>query len=504
MFNSEQRSLWEKLESSLSRDQLIWLYGYISGRVGAPALASAAVSAGPADVVTVSSQSTLRIYFATETGNSKNVAQQVAKAAKKAGWKSSVNPVTRVTVDELAKGDGPMVLVASTHGEGDPPETAVKFFERLKEATGTPLASMKYTVLGLGDKSYSEFCGFARKLDAQLERLGAVSFHIRREMDVDYAQHVDAWLMQVMAALSVSDSLTRIADVPLLPPSPRDIEEASVRSGKGYSRLEPVTGVVKDSVNLNDRGSKKETYHIEITLKDDLFYAPGDAIGIMIPTPEGQEPITPRLYSIASSPCAHSGEIHLTVAHASHKLENGETGFGVCSHYLANVQIGDKVTFYIHQNQMFKLPDDERDIIMIGPGTGIAPFRSFVWERVERGASGRNWLFFGEQHAHCDFLYQAEWIEHVSMENLHALDLAFSRDQYHKVYVQHRMQQKADELFQWIRNGACIYVCGSKDPMSKDVEATLLDIIGARIGMDKAEDYLADMQDAGRYVKDVY
>jgi len=502
MFNSEQRSLWEKLEASLTRDQLIWLYGYISGRVGAPA--PAAVATSQPESAASAPQGTLRIYFATETGNAKSVAQQVAKAAKKAGWKSAVNPVTRVTVEELAKGEGPAIFVVATHGEGDPPETAVKFFERIKEAQGAALAAMKYTILGLGDKSYSEFCGFARKLDTQFERLGAVTFHVRREMDVDFAQHVETWLMQVMAALSVSDSMTRITDVPSLPLAPLELDNTAARTGKGYSRLEPVVGTVKDIVNLNDRGSKKETYHIEITLKEDLIYAPGDAVGIMMPIAEGQEPVTPRLYSIASSPSAHAGEIHLTVSHASHKLENGEIGFGVCSHYLAGLNVGDKVTLYIHQNQMFKLPDDERDIIMIGPGTGIAPFRSFVWERAERGASGRNWLFFGEQHAHCDFLYQAEWIEHVSMENLYALDLAFSRDQYHKVYVQHRMQQKADELFQWIRNGACIYVCGSKDPMSKDVEATLLDIIGAKMGLDKAEDYLADMQDSGRYVKDVY
>lgn len=503
MLNNEQRSLWEKLEATLTRDQLVWLYGYVSGRISGGGFA-APIAAAPSVAQESPAQGTLRIYFATETGNAKGVAQQLAKAAKKAGWKPAINPVTRVTIEELARGEGPAVFVAATHGEGDPPETAVKFFDRIKEAQGSVLSTLKYTILGLGDKSYPDYCQFARDLDTQLERLGAVAFMVRRELDVDFAQHVETWMMQLVAALSVSDSVTRIADVSILPSAPKEIDEAAIRTGKGYSRLDPVIGVIKESINLNDRGSKKETFHIEISYKDDLHYAPGDAIGIIMSPEEGAEPITPRLYSIASAPSVHQGEIHLTVAHASHKLENGEMGFGLCSHYLATREVGDKITFYVQQNQMFKLPDDERDIIMIGPGTGIAPFRSFVWERAERGATGRNWLFFGEQHAHCDFLYQAEWIEHMSMENLDAIDLAFSRDQYYKVYVQHRMQQKADALFQWIRGGACIYVCGTKDPMSRDVEAMLLEIIGDKIGADKAEDYLADMQDSGRYVKDVY
>ena len=142
---------------------------------------------------------------------------------------------------------------------------------------------------------------------------------------------------------------------------------------------------------------------------------------------------------------------------------------------------------------------------MIGPGTGIAPFRSFVWERASRGASGRNWLFFGEQHQHCDFLYQAEWIDFVETGVLHKIDLAFSRDQEAKVYVQHRLKEKADELLEWIAGGAAIYVCGAKDPMSKDVEQALLEILTKNKGSPEAAlEFLDQLLDDNRYVKDVY
>jgi sulfite reductase (NADPH) flavoprotein alpha-component len=143
---------------------------------------------------------------------------------------------------------------------------------------------------------------------------------------------------------------------------------------------------------------------------------------------------------------------------------------------------------------------------MIGPGTGVAPFRSFIYERSERDASGRNWLFFGDQHAHCDFLYQTEWQEHLAMETLSRLDLAFSRDQDKKTYVQDRLLEHGNELMEWVDNGAVIYICGSKDPMSKDVEKTIIKIISDKrcISMNLAEEFLAELEEQGRYLKDVY
>lgn len=486
MLTKDQQALWEKLEHTLNREQLLWLSGYAQGKAGGHAGAT---------TETAGNRGKLHIFFATETGNSKLVAQQLLKPAKAAGWKAAAKPVTRVALEELAALDGPAVFVLATHGEGDPPETAVHFYEAIKAGGAGALASLSFITLGLGDKSYAEFCGFARKVDAEFERLGGKALIERTELDVDFASHITGWLERVIKALPGQENAPGGVSFEMHAPV--------IRMGKGYNRLEPVTGIITDIVNLNDTDSNKETYHLEIQFTDEIHYEPGDAAGIVLPDDIANGDVTPRLYSIASSQQAHGNSLHLTVAHAWHEQGDGTRGFGLCSHYLADLKPGDKIQFFIQQNHLFKLPADDRDVIMIGPGTGIAPFRSFVWERSERGADGRNWLVFGDQHAHCDFLYQLEWQDHLQSGALHRIDLAFSRDQDRKVYVQHRLKEHADELLDWIENGAHLYVCGAKEPMSKDVEATLLELITTRKGAG-ASDYLTDLAEAGRYVKDVY
>ena len=159
--------------------------------------------------------------------------------------------------------------------------------------------------------------------------------------------------------------------------------------------------------------------------------------------------------SMASSSLMYPTEVHLTVAHKSYQKPDGTIAHGFCSHFLSQKKPGDAVEFYIHRNQRFHLPDDNSlDVIMIGPGTGIAPFRGFMQERSKRGASGRNWLFFGEHYAHCDFLYQGEWQEYLGNGVLTRLDVAFSRDQKQKIYVQDKMRAQAQELYAWISGGA--------------------------------------------------
>jgi sulfite reductase (NADPH) flavoprotein alpha-component len=288
--------------------------------------------------------------------------------------------------------------------------------------------------------------------------------------------------------------------------SPIPFSEPKIFTGKGYSRLEPVTGYITDIINMNDIDSNKQTYHIEITCEDTIVYTPGDAIGIVLPRDEKGQEITPRLYSIASAPSFHKNQIHLTVALATYVNDKNEMGYGMTSSYLANRQLNDKINFYVHQNHLFNLPSDDQNIIMIGPGTGIAPFRSFIYERLELGHTGRNWLFFGHQYAHCDFLYQAEWQEHLATGVLHSIDLAFSRDQDSKIYVQHRLQEKAKDVFSWLEEGAAIYICGAKDPMSKDVEQRLIDIIATQksFSQEQSKEYLANLEEQNRYVKDVY
>ncbi|MDC8100209.1 diflavin oxidoreductase [Chryseobacterium rhizosphaerae] len=214
----------------------------------------------------------------------------------------------------------------------------------------------------------------------------------------------------------------------------------------------------------------------------------------------------PRLYSISSSLEAHGeNEIHITVA-KSEFLVDHQKHSGLCSGFLSGFTEGEIVDFYIQDAGHFRLPDADKDIIMIGPGTGIAPFRSFLWERDAIGAEGRNWLFFGDRNFVSDFIYQSELQDFLKTGSLTHLDLAFSRDTAEKIYVQHKLEQKAQEVFHWLEGGASVYVCGAKEPMSRDVQETLLNIIqreGKR-SKEQAIHYLEDMELSGRYAKDVY
>jgi len=214
----------------------------------------------------------------------------------------------------------------------------------------------------------------------------------------------------------------------------------------------------------------------------------------------------PRLYSVSSSPEAHGDtEIHITVTKSEYLIDDQKQN-GLCSGLLSSFQEGDQFEFYIQEAKHFKLPQPDKDIIMIGPGTGIAPFRSFLWERDAIGAEGRNWLFFGDRNFVSDFLYQSEIQDFLKTETLTHLDVAFSRDTAQKVYVQHKLEQKAQEVFHWLEAGASLYVCGTKDPMSRDVEETLLNIIqnqGKR-NKEEAKIYLEELEFNGRYAKDVY
>lgn len=217
-------------------------------------------------------------------------------------------------------------------------------------------------------------------------------------------------------------------------------------------------------------------------------------------------PLAPRLYSIASSPKAVGEEAHLTVAHIEYAID-GDTRWGAASSFLARAAEGGKLPVFIEHNERFRLPKDgTHDVILVGPGTGVAPFRGFVQERAATGASGRNWLFFGNPHARSDFLYQLEWQDALKRGELHRLDLAFSRDQAHKVYVQDRLRERGADVFAWLEDGAHLYVCGDATRMAKDVHAALLEVISTHGGksVEDANDYLNDLQAQGRYARDVY
>ncbi len=219
------------------------------------------------------------------------------------------------------------------------------------------------------------------------------------------------------------------------------------------------------------------------------------------------QPLLPRFYSIASSQTHAPNEVHLTVGMLEYEHKGIEKK-GVCTHYLCNLTVAKaaKVPIYIHKHRGFTLPQNgDTPIIMIGPGTGIAPFRGFMQERIATGAKGANWLFFGDWTAENEFYYGDYW-HRLENEGRLRLDLAFSRDQEHKIYVQHRMKENGADLYRWLQAGAVLYVCGDMHRMAKDVDAMLHHIIETHGQMDpqKAKDVVSSLKKEGRYLRDVY
>jgi len=217
--------------------------------------------------------------------------------------------------------------------------------------------------------------------------------------------------------------------------------------------------------------------------------------------------LPPRLYSVASALEATPGEAHLLVGvvrYESHRRARR----GVASSFVADrLRVGQKLEVYVKPNENFRLPDDpDRPIVMIGPGTGVAPFRAFLQQRQAAGAAGLNWLFFGDRNFTHDFLYQLEWQDWLDDGVLTRLDVAFSRDQPEKIYVQQRMWERRAELFAWLEDGAHLYVCGDEKAMAKDVHATLTAIVADQSGrtLEAAESYVADLRKQRRYQRDVY
>jgi sulfite reductase (NADPH) flavoprotein alpha-component len=576
----KMKLLLELLNSS-SREELIWMNGYLAGLLAQPQHAQHAAPATAAAPAAIAAEvkpavQKITIAYGTETGNSKKVATDFASQAKKRGITAKLVSLDQYRLNDLSKEEY-FFTVISTQGEGEPPATAKKFYDHIHQ-NGFKLNQLKFGVLALGDTSYPLFCKAGEDVDAQLLKLGGQRVVSLQCCDTDYQSDASTWFSNVLTQLTTAGSAAPAASVAVGTPV------AKKGTGKKIYK-----GTILTNVNLNDRGSSKETHHIEIGAEEEVDYAPGDSIGIIpenskaivdtilalgfsnngtpitfrnetdsifnhlkkrinvawlpervvkqyaaivkqdipetkiglvdllkiYPVKDVQqfhevvnilEPITPRLYSISSSPAAHGGEVHITVARDTFYV-NQELKFGLCSDFLSqHLTVGSEIDFYIHKNSQFRLPESGKDVIMIGPGTGIAPFRSFLAERDASGAEGRNWLFFGDQHFVSDFLYQTElqnWLQTGALTNI---SLAFSRDQKYKIYVQHRILEKAGELWSWLSDGAYVYICGAKEPMSVDVEQALLQVIqryGGKTG-EQAIQYLDQLKEEGRYLKDVY
>lgn len=586
--SESQLAQLQQATAGLDAVQTAWVSGYLAGvSQQGSVVAPAAQSAGQ----------TLTILYASQTGNAKGVAGQLAGAAKAAG----ITTVLKNTADYKAKSlknETHLLIVASTNGEGEAPDDAIEFHEFLLGKKAPKLPNLKYSVLALGDSSYEFFCQTGKDFDNRLKELGATQIAERVDCDVDYEGDSQAWINSIVEGLK--DELNQVsAAAPVIGTAP-------VAAASQYSKQNPYAAEFSVSQKITGRDSAKDVRHIEIDLGESgLTYQTGDALGVWFEndaalvdelinelgfsaeqkvnlTVAGENSefslkdalltqleitqtapgfiefwaeksgnkelikvasdkntarefaanhqvvdvvnqakadvdaqafvdalrkITPRLYSIASAQAEVDEEVHLTVGVVSYDA-NDKTRTGGASGFLANrLEEGQKVRVFVEHNDNFRLPEsDDTPIIMVGPGTGVAPFRAFMQEREARDASGDNWMFFGDQTFTQDFLYQVEWQNYLKSGLLTRMDVAFSRDQAEKIYVQDRLKEQAAEVFAWLERGAHLYICGDANRMAKDVHQTLLEIIAEQgnLSAEQAEEYLKSLRSNKRYQKDVY
>jgi sulfite reductase (NADPH) flavoprotein alpha-component len=295
------------------------------------------------------------------------------------------------------------------------------------------------------------------------------------------------------SSISLASALTSRFEITI--GSPRFIEQWAKLSGASELQALTAADAAAERVAYLDR-------HHVIDIVRRFPVSGVDAPALLA----GLRPLQPRLYSIASSQAAVGDEAHLTVAPVRYELHGTPRGGVASTHIADRLEMGEIVPVYVQENPHFRLPADDVPIIMVGPGTGVAPFRGFLQEREARAAAGRSWLFFGERNMRSDFLYQVEWQQWLKDGVLTHLDVAFSRDGADKVYVQHRMLEQARELYAWLEEGAHFYVCGDEKNMSRDVHDTLLQVIAREGGLTReaAEEYVRRLASEHRYERDVY
>lgn len=566
MLAGHKQQLLTELVTGIGREELIWINGYLSALINCKETVpeAATVSAAARKITLV---------YGTETGNAKKLATAFAAKAKKENLQVKLAGLDQYRLTDLSREEN-LFVVISTQGDGEPPVAAQKFYDHIHR-NGFRLEQLRYGVLALGDTSYPFFCKTGEDVDSQLEKLGGKRIVPIRKCDVDYEKDAESWFEQVL--LSVKGTGT-IAAASI---------KAATETTATKSNKKIYTATLVGKQLLNDRGSHKEVYHLEL-LAEEVEYEPGDSIGIVphnstalvnrlfaltgfdrtrqyshknelytaeellqqklavshlhervvkkyasmvqqdIPEQKADllqllenYPLqnetkfaeligilpaqSPRIYTIASSPAAHTGELHLTVE--LDRFTVGESNqHGLCSGYLAALPEGATLEFFVQKNKRFRLPDGDKQVLMIGQGTGIAAFRAFLAERDATGASGKNWLFFGEDSFICDFLYQTELQDWYQTGVLNGISLAFRQDQPQAFSVAEKLQAHAKEVYHWIQEGAYLYVCGEKSPMGESVEATLLQIIAGEGKTDagEAQSYLEQLKTEGRYSRELY
>ncbi|WPP50717.1 assimilatory sulfite reductase (NADPH) flavoprotein subunit [Catalinimonas niigatensis] len=594
-FSDEQAEQLSKAMSGLDAGQLQWLSGYFTGVLQEGNFLTETQISAATQTETKAEKIVLRILFGSHTGNCEELAQELQVRAKERGIDVEVSDMASFKPRDLKKISHLAVLV-STHGIGEPPVMAEEFYNFLHGKKAPDLSHMQFSVLALGDTSYAHFCQTGKDIDQVLEKLGATRISDRVDCDVDFEEDAEKWMHALLSKLEQNAKPQQSTSVQLS-------SNGSAKTAKSkYNRKHPFEATVLEKINLNGRGSSKETIHLELDLEGSgLQYEPGDALGIYganspalveevlkalelsandaVESHAGEKslgealtfdyeltPLTsvtmqrfaeateckwlldilednmkvmeyvqgrdlldllkevpcklsanellsilrknsPRMYSIASSQQAVEDEVHLLISVVRYEA-HGRWKEGLCSSTLADrLGMDDKVKVFVDKNTRFRLPSDQdTPIIMVGPGTGIAPFRAFMQQREIMESEGESWLFFGERNFTTDFLYQTEWQQYLKEGILSRMDVAFSRDQQDKQYVQHKMLDQGKALFDWLERGAHFYVCGDAQRMAKDVDNTLKQIVQKYGGLtsEKADEYVKYMQVTNRYQTDIY
>lgn len=532
--------------------QRAWLNGFLAGAL------SRTTTPGAAAPAPAPAGKPLLILYGSQSGGAEGLAKKLGKQAVTKGFTPRVCSLDAVKAADLAK-ESSVLIATSTWGEGDMPDNAVAFWNELDSpAFTTPLGGLAFAVLALGDKNYGEtFCLAGKKFDAKFAALGARRIAPLVECDVEYDEPAAKWAESAFSGLAGGPAVT----------VPSSEAETKASEETGYSRKNPFPSPLSDNRRLTADGSDKDVRHIEFTLDGSgLEYEAGDALGLMprncpavvssvlakfglspvaaVPLPDGgvaplakalevayclaaplaapkpERPLSdaagfvsdlrklqPRLYSISSSPKTAPGKVCLTVGVVKYATPAGEERKGVASTFLAErLALGAKAGVFIHKAAHFRLPENpDTPVIMVGPGTGIAPFRAFLEERAATAAKGPNWLFFGDRRASTDFLYR-EQLEGWAKSGHTRLDCAFSRDSECKVYVQHLMADHAAAIWEWLGKGAHFYVCGDASKMAKDVDAALHKIAETAGGLapEAAAEFVNGLRKSKRYQRDVY
>ncbi|MGB3698990.1 MAG: bifunctional nitrate reductase/sulfite reductase flavoprotein subunit alpha [Gordonia sp. (in: high G+C Gram-positive bacteria)] len=566
----------------LSAPTRAWVDGVLAGYFARLPLATS-----PEDLAVSSQSRRIRVVWSSQTGTAEEYAAECGAGLRERGFDVITVCADRVGLDDLI---GDALFVVATTGDGDAPDSGVALWDALAGARDA--AGLRYAVLGFGDSSYADFCGFARRLDARLHTLGAVRTSPAAYCEPDFAETAAAWFDAVANALAASDD-----------PGPERIVEvisAVAAESPPVSRKHPVRAPILDTVPVTAPESAKSVRRIAFSVDPaQVRYSAGDALGVWprnhpelvdewlrLTGCDGETTVTvgaaatslraaltdeyeiaacthdlvafvaarrddadlmaladdpirlaqwaterqsvdvlaahpvtaspaewltvirrlrPRLYSISSSPSTTPERIEVMVSAVRFGVQPRQQG--VCSGHLHGLIVGDDARIFVQRNNRFRLPaDPDAPIIMIGPGTGVAPFRGFLHERAASGAPGDNWLFFGERHRETDFYFRDELTGFLESGLLTRLDLAFSRDQPEKVYVQDRMRDAAAEIWAWLRRGAYVYVCGDAAQMARDVDDRLRAIVAehGRLSPSGAGAFVQALAADGRYVRDVY